>query len=247
MSASRYDGRFPEPPYPEMPPDLSVDLAKAQEEIDQLKGHIQILLEERFTKADRPIGDPEIGLETMRLERDKLQSELNSIWDVIRESHISYDDSLSSAEKIRLVVEQLHEARKAARSIYKSHLTGEFFMDEIANAALAHWPWLEETACDKFAEESASRNDFEAENERLASELTDAKAEAASLRNEVADAFRRGYDSCHKSLLTQMANAGCNCGPNYGCGLAKRMLKDMRESDEMHRGKKNPWGSADSR
>lgn len=43
------------------------------------------------------------------------------------------------------LVGQLDEARKAARSIYKSHLTGEFFMDEIANAALAHWQWLEET------------------------------------------------------------------------------------------------------
>ena len=33
---SRYDGRYPEPPYPEMPPDLSADLAKAQEAIRQL-------------------------------------------------------------------------------------------------------------------------------------------------------------------------------------------------------------------
>lgn len=44
-------------------------------------------------------------------EIERLRAELNLIWDVIRESHISYDDSLSSAEKIKVLVEQLHEAR----------------------------------------------------------------------------------------------------------------------------------------
>lgn len=37
---ARYDGRYPEPPYPEMPPDLSGELAKAEEEIVRLRSDL---------------------------------------------------------------------------------------------------------------------------------------------------------------------------------------------------------------
>jgi hypothetical protein len=63
--------------------------------------------------------------------------------------------------------------------------------------------------------------------EQQAVEIAELKKERVELQSRIEE-IPTLVDNALKRTWKQMANASCNCGPNSGCSLARRMLDNSQ-------------------